>query len=242
MKDKKTRDEIELLAIQVFDALDKSKKNSEYLQEKFAKMSDTQFWNFMERRFPFQFQYNTWETEPTFANYKKALELLGQTLTSKICLPYLYKNKDGVPVNSKETLPMVLMLKRVQQFAAHKTNISPDIEARDMKTGRLTTDKGAATSDRECQSMITLGLYNNAKEFTSLKADSMDVMAQSNQQILNTGTLSMNDLDFSIDDSISRHLLYYMLLGCHRETNLVGESGYTPYTMSQRRERIKRES
>ena len=65
---------------------------SEYIQEKFAKMSDAQFWKYMERKFPFQFQYNTWETEPTFANYKKALEIMGLTLTSKICLPYLYKN------------------------------------------------------------------------------------------------------------------------------------------------------
>lgn len=241
MKDKKTREEIELMFIQIMDALDKTKMNSEYLQEKFAKMSDAAFWKWLESKFPLQFQHRAWEIEPTFAEYKKALSILGLPLTQKICLPHIYRNKQGVPVNSKEALPIVIILKRMQQFQSKKSHISARIERRDMQ-GRLTTDKGAATSDREFNAMMTMSLSNNAKEFSSFKADALDAASEANAQIMNTGTLSMKDIHLDKEDSISRNLLYYMMLGCHIESNLVGENGYTPYTLAERKRQIERES
>ena len=241
MKDKKTREDIELMFIKIMDILDKTKMNSEFLQEKFAKMSDTAFWKWLERKFPLQFQHRAWDIEPTFVEYKKALNLLDLPLTQKICLPHIYRNKQGVPVNSKEALPIVIILKRMQQFQSKKSHISARIERRDMQ-GRLTSDKGAATSDREFNSMLTMGLQQNAKEFSSFKADALDAASEANAQIMNTGSLSMKDIHLSKDDSISRNLLYYMLLGCHIESNLVGSDGYTPYTLEERKQAISRES
>ncbi len=127
MKDKKTREEIEFFIIQVLDALDPTKTNSEYMQEKLATMSDTQFWKWLERRYPLQLQVRAWEIEPTFKEFKKAADIIGIPLTTKICLPYLYKNKDGFPVNSQPCLPMVLPMKKVQQFITHKNKISIDL-------------------------------------------------------------------------------------------------------------------
>ena len=242
MKDKKTRDDIEFLIIQFYDKVDKTGINSEWMQEKLAKMSDAQFWKWLERRYPMTFEYNTWETEPVMKDFKEAAKIIGVNVVEKIALPYLHKNKEGVPINSEPVLPVCIHLKRVQQFNSVKTHISPHTEARDA-TGRLTYDKGSATSAPEFASMATFGLDSAYDEFSSIKADALNANAEAMNAIIQKGYLTKDDYSVEQDDSVSRNLLAAHFTSCHIVTNLVSdiEDGLvTPYTIRERELSSKR--
>jgi hypothetical protein len=79
---------------------------------------------------------------------------------------------------------MRLHIKKVQQFITKKNKVSMDINNRDMKGGRLNTDdKGAATSDREFESLALFDLNNTMDEFSTFKADAMNAKSEAYAQI-----------------------------------------------------------
>ena len=239
----KQREDIEVFLCEFYDALDKTKTNSEFLQEKWAKMSNIQFENWLKRDYPLQFQVRAWEIEPIFKDYEDAAKVLGIPLLEKVALPYLYVNKDGIPVNSKEALVMRLHFKKVQQFITKKNKVSIDIDDRDLKGGRLNTgDKGAATSDKEMECFAIMGMNDTMEEFATIRADAMNSKAEAYNQISNTGMLSKEDYHLTQEESLSRNLISYYMLGCHIDTNLVNKDGYTPYTLKEKSMKTQRES
>ena len=238
----KQREDIEVFLCEFYDALDKTKTNSEFMQVKWSKMSNAQFENWLKRDYPLQLQVRAWEIEPTFKDYQDAAKVIGIPLLEKVALPYLYVNKEGVPVNSKEALVMRLHFKKVQQFITKKNKISIDIDDRDMKGGRLNSnDKGAATSDKEMECFAIMGMENAMEEFATIKADCMNSKSEAYNHIATTGTLSKDDYHPTIDESLSRNLISYYLLACHIDTNLVNKDGYTPYTLKEKSRRTQRE-
>ena len=71
-----------------------------------------------------------------------------------------------------------------------------------MKTGLLTgDDKGGKETDREFESLATMGLEYTMDEFARPKADAMDAMAQMSNAILTKGFVSFKGDTFSIDDT-----------------------------------------
>jgi len=239
--DKKIREEIEMFVCEFFDALDKTGANTEYWKEKFAHMSDYQFEKWLQKKYPLIFQVRAFEIEPTFSDFEDAAKVVGIPLLEKVNLPYLYTNKDGIPVNSKECIIMYLHLKRVQQIITKKNHISIDIDHRDFKTGRLLDeDKSAQTSDREIEALAIMGLYDTMDEFTTIKADAMNAKSQAYNQISTTGTLSKEDYVVDKTDSIARNTINVYLLGCLIDTNLINEDGYTPYTLKEKQRNITR--
>ena len=71
--DKKKRQEIETLVQSSMDVLEKSKTNSDYYKDLFARMSDAQFEKFIAKRFPFKFHYRPSVVEPSMDEVTKAL-------------------------------------------------------------------------------------------------------------------------------------------------------------------------
>lgn len=237
----KQREDIEVFLCEFFDALDKTKTNSEFYQTKWAKMSNAQFEKWLKRDYPLQLQIRAWEIEPNMKDYQDAAKVIGIPLLGKIALPYLYTNKDGVPVNTKDCLLMYLHFKKVQQFITKKNKVSINIDDRDMKGGRLNTgDKGSATSDKEMECFAIMGLYNSMEEFATIKADALNSKSEAYNQIANTGMLSNKDYEVTIDDSLSRNMISSYLLACHINTNLVNKDGYTPYTLKERQRKTQR--
>lgn len=233
--DKKKRKEIEDLVISSMDVLDKSKTNSDYYKEIFARMSDTQFEKFIAKRFPFKFHYRPSVVEPSMDDVTKALNYIGVPLMEKVYEPNVYVNKDGVPVNTKECLVVYIHHKPVQQFITKKNKWSIDTSNRDMKTGRLVGgDKGAVTSDREFESMAVQGMDDTMKEFYTIKADSMAAKNLANNIIGTTGMLRLEDVPVDIDDSLSKNLMNVYMIGAHINSNVLNEGNYTPYTLSRR--------
>lgn len=238
---KKQRDEIEELVIKFFDTLDKSGTNSNYYKQLFNDMDDRQFANFIAKDFPFKFQHRTSVTEPSMKDIENSLDVLGVPLLEKISLPYLYENKDGKAVKTQKCFVGYTHHKKVQQIITKKNKWAVEIENRDMRTGRLIGgDKGSAMSEREFESLATLGLENTMKEFYGPKADAMDSKNAMYATISSLGMVRQSDIPKEYNDSLSKNMVNAYLIGAHISTNLINTDEYTPYTLEGRKKNVQR--
>lgn len=234
--DKKTREWCEAKIYEVFDTLDPTKTNSDYYKKVFSKMSNNQFYDYISKDFPYIFHMKPFEIEPDIDKCKKALDKLGVPLFEELELPYLYTNKDGIPVSSKPCLVGPLHLKKVQQIITKKNSMSTDIQERDMKTGLLTGhDKNGKTSDREMEALAAMELYNTMKEFGTIRADAMKAKNKAYNIINNKGDLSLSEVDIDIDDSLSRKYMDTYLIGCLLKSNMISSDYYTYYTLQEKK-------
>jgi hypothetical protein len=237
----KKRQEIEELIYKFFDALDPSKTNSDHYKSIFAKMSNEEFLKFCKLRFPFKFHIKPFEIQPTMNEVKKALDLLGVPLLEKVNLPYLYENKNGIPVQTEECLVGYVHLKKVKQFITKKNSMSTDISQRDMKTGLLTgKDKNGKTSDREMESLAVMGFEKSIEEFSRPRADAMRSKNMMYNTINTIGQVSLEDIPIDPDDSLSKNLLNAYLIGSHLKSNLILQDYYLMYTLKSKGKTIER--
>ncbi len=237
----KQRQEAENLIYSVFDTVDKTKTNSDYYRKLFASMSDEDFKTFCKRRLPFRFHQEVFKVEPKMYDIVDAFKVLNKPLVERVKLPYIYKNKDGVPVESQPCLVIYLHLKRMKQMLTKKNSTAMNIEKRDMKTGLLTGhDKGGKETDREFESLAVMGLDYTMDEFARPKADAMASMSQMSNTIMSKGFVSEKDINVAKDDSLGKNLLNVYLLGAHIHSNLVDIDYVTPYTSKLRQQKIIR--
>lgn len=234
----KKRKEVEDIVYKYFDALDKSGTNTKYYRELFGNMSDSKFLEFMKKEFPFRFHYRPSITEPTMRDITDSLDVIGVPLLEEITLPYLYENKDGVPISSQECFVGYNPHKKVQQIVTKKSKWAFDTSNRDGKTGRLLGgDKGSTTSDREFEAMATMGLDSPMKEFYGPRADAMESKNAMYTMIGTTGMCRLSDLPDSIDDSLSRNMFNSYLIAAHINSNLINQGDYTMRTIKERRKK-----
>lgn len=232
---KQARKKAEAKVYKVFDIIDKTGANTEYYKNKFAKMSDKEFIEFFKQDFPLKFQTKVFEIDPNIKQIVDALKFLGVPVTESINMPFLYRNKDGVPVKTHEVLVVYLPLKRLKQMVQKKTGYSTDIAKRDYRTGLLIdTDKNGNSTDREFESLVTLELPESLKELSTYRADAMDAKSRFYSEINATGMVSQKDVPVETEDSIARNLISAYLLGCHINTNLINHGDYLPRTVRKR--------
>ena len=235
------REEVESLIYKVYDTVDPSHTNSDYYREIFVKMNNNQFYHFMEKRLPFRFHQEIFKIEPTMEQNVKALKLINVPLLEKLILPYIYKNDDGEPVNSKECMVIYIHLKRMKQMLSKKNNASMHVGNRDMRTGLLQQgDKAAKETDREFESLASYGLDYTMDEFRTIKADSLKASTQAVSTILDKGSLSEKDYVVKRNDSLSRNMLNTYLIGANIHSNLIDEEYMTPYTAKNKQSQIDR--
>ena len=239
---KEQRDQAEFLIYRVLDTVDKTKTNSDYYRKIFANMTDEDFLAFCKRRLPFRFHQEVFKVEPKMHEIFDAFKVLGKPLLEKVKLPYVYTNKDGVPVESQEALVIYIHMKRMKQMLTKKNSTALNIEKRDMKTGLLIgEDKGGKETDKEFESLAVMGLEFTMDEFARPKADAMDAMSQMSNTIMSKGFVSMDDLQIAKDDSLGKNMLNVYLIGAHIHSNLVDIDYYTPYTSKNKQHQIERE-
>lgn len=237
----KQRKEAEELIYNVYDALDKTHTNTDYYRSLFSKMSDEDFLNFCKRRLPFRFHQELFKIEPKMTDIFEAFKYIKVPLLERVCLPHVYIRPDGVPVQTKECLVLYIHLKRMKQMLTKKNNTAINTEKRDMKTGLLTgEDKGGKETDREFESLATMGLEYTMDEFARSRADAMEAKAQMSTAILNQGYVSDKDINVAKDDSIAKNLLNVYLLGAHIRSNLVDINYMTPFTAKNKQAKIER--
>lgn len=235
------RKKVEELAYDVFDILDPSGTNTEYWKKHFAKMSDTQFNNWLKGKFPYRFQMRPFDIEPDLSTAKKALDRLGVPLTETVAEPFLYTDPNGNPVWSKPTYVGYIHLKKLKQFITKKNHLSINIDQRDMKSGQLLgEDKSARQSDREFEALQVMGLDYTTMEFSKIKADAMDIKNQANNTINLVGDLRASDLSIDPRDSLAKNMISAYMLASHLQTNLVNSDYMLPITLKNKKTRIER--
>ena len=238
----KQREQAEMLIYKTLDTADKTHTNSDYYRSLFSKMSDADFEKFCRRRLPFRFHTEVFKIEPTMADIIDAFKVLNKPLFERVKLPYIYINKDGIPVESQECLVIYEHIKRMKQMLTKKNNTALNIDSRDMKTGLLTgSDKGGKETDREFESLAVMGLEYTMDEFARPKADAMAAKAQMSNIILNQGHVSAKDLDIAKDDSLAKNLINVYFTAAHLHTNLVDIDYMTPYTARNKQQKIVRQ-
>lgn len=237
------RKEAESLIYDTMDALDSTGQNSAYYKQIFAKMDDSQFVKFAAKDFPYKFQPKLFEIEPTFSDIEKAAKVVGIPLLEKLSMPYLYVNKEGVPVQSKECLVVYIHVKKMKQFITKKNSMSTDISQRDMKTGLLVNfDKNGATSDREIEALAVMGLTKTMDELSRPRADAMKAKSMMYSTINTLGTVSLADTPVDADDSLAKNLLNVYLVGSLLNSNLINQDYYLPGTLKDKKKQVTRET
>ena len=236
------RKQAEKIVYDVMNALDKTGANADYYKKKFAKMDDKEFEKYISLKFPYRFQTRLFKIEPSMVEIYEAAKVIDCPITEKVKLPYLYEDKDGNAVTSKECLVVYVPLKKVKQFISKKNAMSVDIDMRDNKTGLLvSSDKNGKTSDREMESLAVMGLTQTMRELSRPRADAMEAKSYMYNTISNTGQVSLNDLPNSPDDSIAKNLLNVYLLGAGLDSNLLNKEGMLPITYKDKHRRVTRE-
>lgn len=233
------RQQAEDLIYKIYDTVDPSKTNSDYYRKIFATMTDKDFEEFCKRRLPFRFHNSVFKVEPKMYDIISAFKVLDKPLLEKVKLPYVYKNDKGEPVETQECMVIYIHLKRMKQMLTKKNNTALNIGKRDMKTGRLMgEDKGGQETDKEFESLATMGLDWTMDEFARPKADAMEGISQMSNAILANGYVSDKDLQIPNDDSLGKNTLNAYLLGAHIASNLVDIDYMTPYTAKNRTPRV----
>lgn len=237
------RQQAEELIYKVMDTLDKEGYNSSYYKSLFAKMNDMEFFNFCKRNLPFRFHTKPFVIEPKMYDIEDALKVLGVPLLEKVALPYLYVDKEGNPVWSKECMVIYIHVKKMKQFITKKNSTPTGIDNRDMKSGLLVSfDKGGKCSDREMESLAVMGLDNTMEEMSTYRADYMDAKSAAYQTISTLGTLSRDDITISEDDSISKNTLNAYMVSSLITTNILNQDYLLPKTIADRKQKIRRET
>lgn len=236
------RKKAEELVYQVMDKLDKEGYNSDYYKTLFSKMSDAQFIKFCKRNLPFRFHTKPFVVEPKMYDIEEALKVLNVPLLEKVALPYLYIDKDGNPVWSKEAMVIYIHIKKMKQFITKKNSVPSSIDNRDMKSGLLVShDKGGKTSDREMEALAVMGLDKTMKELSTWRADYMDAKSSAYQTISTLGKISDKDIPIDEVDSISKNTLNAYLVSSLLNTNILNKDLMLPKTLADRKAKIQRE-
>lgn len=238
---KEQREKAEELIYKTFDAVDPTGANTQYYQQLFADMSDAEFTRLISGRLPFRFHVAPFKNEPKMSDIFKAFKVLNKPLMERVKLPYLKKNSQGQPIESKECLVGYLNIKRLKQMLAKKTNTAIEIAKRDMKTGRLLSeDKGGVQTDKEFEGSMALGLENVTIEYARVKAAAMQAKSEAYNTINTKGEVSYTDIDAQRTDSLAKNTLNVYLIGANLHSNLIDNDYYTPYTLSERQEKVTR--
>ena len=232
---KKARENVEKKIYKVMKIVDPTGQNTEYYKKKFAGMNDKEFYDFFNQDFPLKFQTKVFEVDPNVTQIIDALHSINVPITEKINMPFLYKNKDGVPVKTQPALVVYLPLKRMKQMVIKKSGYSVNISKRDYRTGLLIdTDKNGNSTDREFESLVVMNLDNTLKELSTVRADAMSAKNNFYNEINIKGMTSLKDVDIENSDSIARNLLSAYLIGAHIQSNLVNVNYLLPRTIKKR--------
>lgn len=237
------RSKAEKLIYDVMDKLDPQGYNTAYYKTLFAKMSDAQFMKFCKRNLPFRFHTKPFVVEPKMYDVEDALKVLNVPLLEKVALPYLYIDKNGNPVWSKEAMVVYIHIKKMKQFITKKNSTPSSIDNRDMKSGLLIShDKGGKTSDREMEALAVMGLDKTMEEMSTWRADYMDAKSIAYQTIGTLGKISEKDIQIDDMDSIAKNTLNAYMVSSLINSNILNKDYMLPKTITGRKAKITRET
>ena len=205
--DHKLRLQVEKMIYDTYSAVDKTGANTEYWKSKLSTMSDEQFYKFMKRRLPFRYHLTTFKNEPKMKDILDGFKVIDVPLLEKVNLPYLYKNEDGIPVQSQDAMILYINVPRMKQMMLKKTSFAIENSHRNMAGMLMGADKGGKMSDREFQSLASTDLNNTIYEFSGPRADAMKAKQVMNNVIAQKGFVSVEDIPKDKEDSLAKNMM-----------------------------------
>ena len=196
---KAKRAEMEKIIYTFFSLIDKTGKNAEKYKNKFSKMTDKQFFDYMDdflnddkKNFYLEILPNL--NEPSLKQIKEVADYLGINLDEYIF--YRSYGDDKQPVRSPYKVPVgYISIRRLQQTLSKKNTYSFDISNRN-KNGVLTGhDRIARITDMETYELTARGSTEALKEFMSARSDNPVKKRNMYRQIANYGYVYLKDID-----------------------------------------------
>ena len=223
---KQTRNRMEKLIYNTFDALDPSGQNSERYREMFTKMTDNEFDRFFKELFSNEDEYLIWdiidyERDATIEGIEKAAEVLDVPLFEHVIMPYASPDPNN-PIATKYKVPVgYIHCKRVQQMVRKKNSTSTDLGERSAMTGQVTGhDKNSRESDVENYALVTLGADENLREYMGPRSDDLVMKREMYSAISKNGYVSINDLTDDVRNKTSLNTIDVFFLSMGIKTDL----------------------
>ena len=221
--------------VKVMNLLDPTGDNGKYYQEKFDKMTDTQFDKYIreflqDEKSQFYLAIVEYERDLTIENIEKCAEFMKVPLLEYVALPYLTNDPDNVIVTPYPVPVGYIHEKRMPQTLLKKSAGSTKIKKRSPLTGQVTSeDKNARNSDLETYSLVAVDAVNALTEFMGPRADNMEAKNTMYNDIAKNGYVSLKDLN--LEDPYNKVALntldaYFNMMGI--STNLISDLNKIP--------------
>lgn len=236
-----TRTELESEIYELMDDMDPSGKNTSRMKKLFQKMSDHEFYRYMDEFFDnpdkmFTVAYEAFDNPVTIPFIERVAKKQKVPMYEIVYKPYLTGDTENPPATVYPELVVDVPIKRLKQMVMSKSHTSFTNAKRDARTGQVTgEDKTARVTDVEAFSLIVQELYASAEEFYGPMSDDSAAMYEMLRLIQRDGEVSMKDLPHDNLNRMTLNTIQYMMLGSCISTNLIDESGYLlPSTIEAR--------
>ena len=221
------RKKIEKLVIDVFTAIDPSKRNVKKWKEAFSAMSDKEFDDFCKTLKNDENEYITmdvveYEGAPTLETFAAGAKILGIPLFERVAMPHATMDKDKVQWTKHPVLVGYCNIKRPQQAIIKKNGASTSIEKRSPITGQVTgEDKNGRETDLENSMMVAMGADSILQELNGFRADDMHAKAQAYSLASSDGYVRLSDLDNDIANKTTLNTADVFFIGMGLKSDLV---------------------
>ena len=215
--------------LDVFKLLDPSGANAKHYKEKFEKMSDKEFDNFMkefrdDEKYNFYLETIEYERDLKLENIEKAADYLHVPLYEHVAIPYINEvdMRSENPDMDKVVVPPTpcpvgyVHIKRMPQSVQQKNSGCSNNSKRNTKTGQVTgDDKNGRNTDVETFALSTYGANKCLKELMGFRADDLEAKKQAYAAIEKDGYVMQSDLISSQEDKVAINTLdaYYTAMG-----------------------------
>jgi hypothetical protein len=232
-KNSQTRKKIEDIIYSVYAKLDKTGLNGNRYKDLFKKMSDAEFFGWMEKfvkdgKANFRLEVLPFKNEPEFEDIEAAAKIIDCPLEE-----YIYfrdETVDGIPIRSKTKVPVgYVHVKRLQQMVSKKTQVGTSIKQRSAITNQVSNESRIArNSDVESYALILQRNNEVLKEFMGPRADNAGQKRAMYNAIARDGFVKRSDItkDDNVFEKSVLNAFDVYLLGAGIKSDLVTE-GYT---------------
>lgn len=240
------RRKIEKLINATFLAMDPTGYNTGIWKEKFSKMSDAQFSNFMKELEKdneyIRYEYHEYgEDSPTLERAIDASKVIGFDLFQYCYLPHVTGDDDTIMRTASKCLVGWINLKAVQQLVEKKNGSSTSINVRDPKTGQVTSvDKNAGNSDMEAAMILSYLDHDQEsaiiKELHGFRSDDFAAKAEAYNSIQDKGYVSLGEITTGDNTAkMTLNLVNTYLIGAGIKSDLISESYVLPSSIGKKK-------
>lgn len=248
MTNAEKRKEITDLIVKVYDAMDKTKKNSQKFIAETEKMSDSQFIALFtsitnDPKRHLYFEIEAFVNEPDYEMLEKAADIVGDEychLYDYIAMPHLSDDPEHPLYTKEKIFNGYINLRRVQQLVNNKNHIPTNVEKRDPKTGQVTLEsKAAKISDVEQFALICQQNENILKEMFGPRGGDPVMRDEMDHQIATTGTTELSDMVDNKLNKVALNTANVYLTAAGFETDLITKNGILPRTLQNQYSKAK---